>query len=70
MVSEYAEIGVRECGAGRSRIVCGLIVTGRANVYIVSCRNATLMVTVPTVLGGRFRQVTPASRGHAQIRRS
>ena len=31
-VSEYAAIGVRECGAGRSRTVCGNTFTGFANV--------------------------------------
>jgi hypothetical protein len=36
---------VRGVGAG------GLIVTGRANVYVVSCRNATLMVTFRPYLG-------------------
>jgi hypothetical protein len=50
-VSAYAEMGVREWAAGRRRIVWGLIVTGRVNVYVVSCRNATLMVTLRRYLG-------------------
>ena len=33
--SEYASIGVRECGAGLSRTTCGVTFTGRANVYPV-----------------------------------
>jgi len=37
--------GVGGVGAG------GLIVTGRANVCVVSCRNATLMVTFRPYLG-------------------
>ena len=31
-VSEYASIGVRECGAGRSRTTCGYTSTSRSNV--------------------------------------
>ena len=44
MVSEYASIGVRVCGAGRSRMTCGPMPIGRSNRYVVRCSNATLML--------------------------
>ena len=38
-------MGVRECGAGRSRTVCGNTSTGSAKVYVVRCSSATRIVT-------------------------
>ncbi len=37
-------IGVRQCGAGRSRTTCGWTVTGWSNRYVVRCSRATRIV--------------------------
>ncbi len=55
-VSEYDSIGVRECGAGRSRTTCGWIWTGRSKVYVVRCSSATVIPTpTPFVVVHRLR---------------